>query len=129
MIVKYSSKGTPFTVLVKVAPLGVFKQSETKSVRLLVDTGATYTMMSKEILASLGTPVRGTKKLHLANGETIERDVGACEIFIENQWVPGLVIFGLRNDTAVLGANTLDEACLTVDTVNKKLIPLKALLV
>ncbi len=98
------------------------------AVELLVDTGATYTVMPTSLLRGLGVePVR-TARLRLADGRTVERPLG--EVGME---VGGIstgatpTVFG-EEGIYLLGAVTMEQLGLAPDPVQKRLIPTETLL-
>jgi predicted aspartyl protease len=93
-------------------------------VEVLADTEATYTTLPHKVLQQLG--IEQTEKIHIkfANGEVEEKYIGNVLIELEGRIRANPVIFGEKNDALVLGLITLESYGLTVDTINKKLVPL-----
>ena len=83
--------------------------------------------MPRKLLVAQGIPIRGKITLRLANGQTIDREYGPCEIYALNKWVGTTVLFGEENDQPLLGMNTIDDASLEIDIASKKLVPVQAI--
>lgn len=94
----------------------------------LVDTGATYTWVPRPILEGLGYKPSFKRRLRLADGKVIERD--GCEVVVEldGNRLTTIAIFGDPGSEALLGAVTLDQFSLAPDPVQKRLVPVEALL-
>lgn len=98
------------------------------AVELLVDTGATYTVMPTSLLRGLGVePVR-TARLRLADGRTVERPLGEVGMEVEGISTGATpTVFG-EEGIYLLGAVTMEQLGLAPDPVQKKLVPTEALL-
>lgn len=108
-------------VRVKVSSLSNNKSNE---VEVLVDTGATYTSISSEILKKLKVKKVRKVNIEFANGKVEERYIGNIFIEVEGIKVPNPVLFAEKSDANVLGLITLESCGLTVDPINRKLLPL-----
>jgi predicted aspartyl protease len=106
---------------IKVASLTNEKKVELEA---LVDTGATYTSLPTEILDSLGVKKVDKVNIEFANGIVEERYLGNVFIEVEGKVCPNRVIFAKKGDATVLGLITLESCGLTVDPINRKLVPL-----
>lgn len=95
----------------------------------IIDTGATFSVVKKERLQRLGIPPVYRRKLKLADGRVIERDIGPAWFIIDNkgQGVSD-VIFAEENDTELLGLLTLEGMALTIDTKTGELKPIELFL-
>jgi clan AA aspartic protease len=98
------------------------------SVELVVDSGATYTQLPENLLIDLGIEKGFKRKLKIATGEIIEREIGIVQIQIKEEQGPTWVIFGDKKSEPLLGSVTLEEFGLAVDPVNKALIPVPELM-
>jgi len=99
--------------------VGVFNPAEPNrvlEVEGVVDTGAVYTVVRRDILESLGLRPLGRKRFKTFGGY-IERDVGEAGLFLtgERRTVP--VIFGETEDAMVIGITALEIFGLEVDPV------------
>lgn len=94
-------------------------------VRCVVDTGADYTVLPREMLDRLGVKPHRRETFSLADGREIERDIG--RVFVEfadrAEFTP--VIFGEAGDAKLLGVLTLEELGLGVDPLQRILFPLE----
>jgi predicted aspartyl protease len=98
-----------------------------EELELLVDSGATYSMLPGTVLARHGVRRLGKIKLKLANGRTVYKSYGGVFLKLDGKIVPTTVLFGEGPDVPLLGATTLEQASLGVDPVGKKLIPVQAI--
>jgi clan AA aspartic protease len=97
---------------------------KTGEIEVLVDTGATYTTVPGEILEELGVEKVDKVVIELADGRTLERYIGNIYIEVEGRKRANPVIFGEESDASILGLVSLESCGLTVDPVNRKLVPL-----
>jgi len=92
-----------------------------QSLDVLVDTGATHTMIPCTILESMGVTPARRKTVRLADGRTTERHLGVLYVRCEDRETWTWVLFGEPGDAAVLGALTLEELSLQVDVEAQRL--------
>ncbi len=86
-----------------------------RSLRLLADTGAFYTVIPGRILKELRiVPIRRTS-LKVADGRIMQRDLGG--VYVRYRDIVGSteVVFGERGDSPVLVVCTLEALALKVD--------------
>lgn len=95
----------------------------------LVDTGATYTWIPRDILLRLGVEPSFIRRLRLADGTTIERGGAQVPVRLDDQVLLTVCIFGDEGTQPLLGAVTLEEFGLGVDPLNQRLVPIVSLLV
>jgi len=114
-----------FTVVVQ---MGDLEDRDFIEVEALVDTGATYTSVSEDILDRLGIVKRETRTFELADDRVIEYPVGYASVRLEQREIIVLVVFAPEGTTPLLGATTLETAGVAVDPVHQRLIPVPALL-
>jgi predicted aspartyl protease len=91
-------------------------------VQLLVDTGATYTTLPREVVDAIGARCVGTRRVVLASGSQDEWPVAAILLAIGRQEAPTLCFVGPEGGPALLGAVSLEELGLGVDPVERRLI-------
>ncbi len=96
-------------------------------VEVLVDIGSTYTKVPTDLLARPGATPTSRRRAVIANGETIERQLGIALIHLNGEQLPNVVTFGRPGETPLLGSVTLENFSLGVDPINKRLIPIDAL--
>ncbi len=88
---------------------------------LLVDTGATYTWVSKEALERLGIRPKGSKTFRLMDNNLVEKAFGEAVIDWNGEQVWTIVIFADRTDAEVFGLYSLEGLALEVDPVGREL--------
>lgn len=94
------------------------------TVDLVVDTGATISFVSGELLANLDIQPRWTdREFETASGDVIRRSVGAAALVVDGQETITPVVFAEPGDAAVLGAVALESLGLMVDPVARRLVP------
>lgn len=89
--------------------------------KFLVDSGATFTVVPKEISKTLDLKPIRKEKFELADGGEIVRGVGNCIVRYKDIEVPTQVILGEDDDSALLGVLTLEEMGLTLHPLSRKL--------
>ena len=99
-----------------------------KRLRVLVDTGATYTMLPARALKGLGVVPAQETLVRLADGRRVRRKLGVAVVRYRSFWTPTWVMFGERGDASVLGALTLEELSLQVDPLSQRLREVKVAL-
>ncbi len=99
-----------------------------RTLSVLVDTGATYTTLPREVVQALGSRPVGTRRVLLADGREEEWPAGSVLLTLEGQELPTLCLFGPDGGPALLGAVTLEEFALGVDPVAKRLVPVRSYL-
>ena len=108
--------------------IGTRDMKNFEDVDAVVDTGAAYTWIPKDILEKIGVRPEFKRRLRLADGRIIERDAAQISIEINGETMYSVCIFGDEKSEALLGAVTLEEFGLGVDPINKTLVPVPALL-
>ena len=101
--------------------------TKTIATTLLVDTGATDSMVQTSVLKSIGVVPTGKRTYELATGELQDFEVGYAELSFLEDTIQTRVIFGPDNTEPILGAIALDLAGLVVDPANERLRKLRAL--
>ena len=99
------------------------------AINFLLDSGAVYSLVPAATLRRLG--VRPHRKLDfsLADGTTITRKVGDAYFEFQGEGGAAPVIFGEKGDEPLLGATTLESIGLVLDPFQRRLIPMRRLLV
>jgi len=115
-------------VRVKVRVRNVHVPKNEAEIELLADTGAIYTIISREQLEALKIDPIGRRRFKTAEGRVIERQVGIAEIQINREKTRSIIVYGEPEDIQVLGVTTLEELGLQVDPVTRELKPLELLL-
>ena len=99
-----------------------------QQVDVLVDSGATFTMLPRSLLESLEVRPQDKVPFELADGCSVEFNVGETAVRIGNRVRTTLVIFADNGVQPLLGAYTLEAFLLAVDPVNRRLVPISGLL-
>ena len=94
-----------------------------QSVRLLVDSGSTYTWVTASVLRALGVTPTERRRVMTIEGQIVERDAAEILFTLEGRTLHTLCLFGEAGDLDVLGVYTLEGFGLGVDPVQRKLIP------
>lgn len=94
----------------------------------LVDTGSTYTIVPGGILTRLGVVREGYRRFELGDNRIVEYPIGQARIRLEGQELIVLVVFASEDGDTLLGATALEIFGLGVDPINRRLVPVPALL-
>ncbi|HKP83793.1 MAG TPA: retroviral-like aspartic protease family protein [Pyrinomonadaceae bacterium] len=122
MTLKLKPKGERKMGLTRVAvELRKPGSKEALSQTLLVDTGATDSMISTSVLRRLGILPIDKRTYELATGELQDFEVGYAEMSFMDDTIQTRVIFGPDNTEPILGAIALELAGLMVDPSNEAL--------
>lgn len=97
-------------------------------VDVLVDTGATFTMLPRSLLEQFGVRAQDKAPFELADGRSVEFDVGETLVRIGNRVRTTLVVFADNGVEPLLGAYTVEAFLLAVDPANRRLVPVSGLL-
>jgi clan AA aspartic protease len=97
---------------------------QTREVDMLVDTGATYSVIPPDMADDVGVARLGrTYRIQLANGAPVEMDVGVALVRVLGREAPATVLIGEVTEP-LLGVETLEALGLSVDpttgTLHKK---------
>ena len=114
-----------FSVTVEI---GATSRGEFTQVEALVDTGSTYTVLSRDVLVRLGIQAIETVSFELADERIVEYEVGEARVRLDGRERTTLVVFGPAGTGPLLGATTLQLFNLAVDTTRERLVPVPALL-
>lgn len=98
-----------------------------ETVRALVDTGASYTMVPASVLRGLGVIPHARWPFDTADGRLVELDVGRTWVRVDGQTDLTLIVFGPEG-RCLLGAYTLEGMRLAPDPMNRRLISVPGLL-
>ena len=100
-------------------------QTKTAQVETMVDTGATYTFLPASTLKELGIVPHRTMTFRLADGRTVDYQVGRAIVQVNGFAELVAVCFGPDDIRPLLGVVTLEELGLGVDPVGNRLIDLQ----
>lgn len=115
-----------FRVPMEIGPLD---QSRFERIEALVDTGATYTVVPRDVLERLGIGPQLRRRFRVADGRVLELEMAWVIVRVEGESAYTLCVFGEPGMDALLGAVTLEELGLGVDSVNERLVPIELLLI
>lgn len=94
----------------------------------LVDTGATHTMLPRDILRSLAIEVIDRVSFQLADERVVDYEVGEARIRLDGRERTTLVVFGPEGAKPLLGATTLELFNMGVDPIKRRLVLVPGLL-
>lgn len=97
------------------------------TVRFLVDSGATYSLVPDPVWRDLGLEAMRSVAFVLADGTRIERDVGECTIELSQGSGTSPVILGQPGDEPLLGSITLAVLDLALNPFTRELHPMRML--
>ncbi|HLF70686.1 MAG TPA: aspartyl protease family protein [Dehalococcoidia bacterium] len=100
---------------------------ESETINGLVDTGATFSTVSRSTLRRLGVTPFARIRLRLADGNSTEAEVG--EVTAQILGMPPrtiICVFGENGAPPSIGAHALEAFLLGVDPDQKRLVPLEA---
>ena len=103
-------------------------EKKEKEVRLLVDSGATYTLLAEDHWKELNLKPKREMEFILADGSAIRRKISECFISLFHGEGHTPVILGEKGDESLLGAVTLKILGLKLNPFNRTLEPLKMML-
>ncbi len=98
------------------------------TLRFLVDSGATYTLLPQKIWRSIGLEPLDSVRCILADGTEVERKVSECEISLPQGRRHTPVMLGEKDDEALLGVVTLEILGLILNPFSRTLQPMKMML-
>ena len=99
------------------------------TVRFLVDSGATYTLLPFEVWQALELSPKRVAAFTLADGTTIERQISECHVALPQGEGHTPVVLGEPGDEALLGVVTLEILGLVLNPFTRTLQPMRMLLV
>jgi len=99
------------------------------TVRFLVDSGATYTLLPEKVWKEIGLVPKRTLTFTLADGTTVQRRVSECHISLPQGEGHTPVILGEPGDEALLGVVTLEVWGLMLNPFTRELQPMRMFLV
>jgi len=90
--------------------------------RMLVDTGATFTVIPPRLARALGMKGRRPVRVRLANGRRVRLLADVAVVQIDGREAPATVLIG-KVEEPILGVETLEALGLVVDPCRKRLSP------
>lgn len=101
---------------------------KTATVRFLIDSGATYSLLPTEVWQEIALTPKRTETFILADGTLVQRKVSECHIALSQGDGHTPVILGEPGDEALLGIVTLEILGLVLNPFNRTLQPMRMLL-
>ncbi len=92
-----------------------FDPSRGFELRLLVDTGSTYTWIRGDRLREIGVEPRSTRRFRTVDGRLLERVVAEAVVECMGERATTVVVFAEDGDAEVLGVHALEGLGLEVD--------------
>ncbi|MFN2425903.1 MAG: retroviral-like aspartic protease family protein [Candidatus Binatia bacterium] len=114
--------------LVHVPMLLKGRRGRTRTVEMLVDSGAVWSLLPTADWRALGLKPQRKYRFALADGTVIERSVSDCRFNYEGDEAPSPVILGEDEDVALLGAVTLESLALVLNPMKRTLHPMRLML-
>ena len=99
-----------------------------EAVRLLVDSGATYSLLPENIWRAIELEPTREMSFSLADGTQVVRRISRCWLVLEQGEEHTPVILGEPGDEGLLGVVTLEILGLVLNPFNRTLQPLRAML-
>ena len=99
-----------------------------RSVRFLVDSGASYTVLPERVWKALGLRPKRSLSFTLADGTELRRNVSECLIRYNGLEGHTPAILGEPQDQPLLGVVTLEILGLILDPFTRTLQPMKLML-
>lgn len=107
----------------RIAPPG--RKRPRRSVRFLVDSGATYSVVPARLLRALRIRPERTVRFALADGTEVERELGEATFELAGARATSPVVFETEGTEALLGAVTLETLGLMLDPFSRRLLPMR----
>jgi predicted aspartyl protease len=120
---RIESVGITYVDAVVTGPTG-----RSRSLQLLVDSGATYSVLPRDVWAELEITPKRSVTFRLADGTPIERNVGECHFALAGADGTSPVVLGEAGDAALLGLVTLETLGLVFNPFTRTLHPMNLLL-
>lgn len=98
------------------------------TLELLVDTGATWSLIPSETARSLGVEPIETRSVQTADGRRLDLPLAEVRFTIGGRSLTTPCLVGAADAPALLGAVTLEAFGLAADPVQKILVPVTGLL-
>jgi predicted aspartyl protease len=97
--------------------------SRAEEFEVSVDTGASYSWVSRSRLEALG--IRPTRRMSFRTieGRSIERELAAAFVRVDGYTGGDTLVLAEPGDAEVMGTHTLESLGLTVDPIRKALVP------
>jgi predicted aspartyl protease len=108
--------------------VGALQGARFEPLEALVDTGASHLVVPRPILESLGVQAVARQLFSLADGRTVDCEVGNVLLRIAAQTFAVACVFGDAQGRALLGASAMETFLLAPDPVHRRLVSVPGLL-
>lgn len=98
------------------------ERTQSRTLRGLVDTGASFTVVPESVLDELEVERRRTRTFKLADGSRREMSLGLVTMELAGQIDDVHVAFGVDESTILVGALALEVFALAADATYRRLI-------
>jgi predicted aspartyl protease len=98
------------------------------TLKFLVDSGATYTLLPNKTWRAIGLKPIDSVLCTLADGTELERKISECRISLAQGVRHSPVMLGERGDEALLGVLTLEIFGLILNPLTRRLQPMHVML-
>ena len=105
--------------------IGPLDGSRYQTVSAIVDTGASFSQIPASLLQELGIVPSRTVESQLADGSTVQDQIGEVRIRINGRETLSLVRFGKDESPTLMGSYALSGVVLAVDPTNQRLVDLR----
>ncbi|MBI4338807.1 MAG: aspartyl protease family protein [Chloroflexi bacterium] len=95
---------------------------------VLVDTGASHTVVPAAILEQLGVRPHARATFRLADGRRVEREMGRTWVRVDGREEITQVVFDEERTDGLLGVVTLEEMRLGIDPMSRRFVPVEGLM-
>lgn len=99
-----------------------------ESVKFLIDSGATYSLLPQTVWQSIGLEPKRKMSFTLADGTSVERAISEAFLILPQGEAHTPVILGEANDEALLGVVTLEILGLVFNPFDRSLSPMRILM-
>ena len=103
--------------------IGHAQAREFHQIEALVDTGATYLLVPRDVLTYLGYQPMESRPFTMADGRIVDYDVGVVSLKINDLAIRVVCVFGDPGSEPLLGVVALESFLLGVDPVGERLVP------
>ncbi|MBI4483033.1 MAG: aspartyl protease family protein [Acidobacteria bacterium] len=100
-----------------------------RKLRFLVDTGAFFSVVPRDVLSALKVPPLREETVQFADGRKTRWKVGEARLEVDGRSVTTLVLFGKKGTQPLLGAYSLEGLGLSVDSRHRRLVPMPVVIV
>jgi predicted aspartyl protease len=111
-----------------VEPIVTGPTGRSRSVKTLVDSGATYSVLPEAVWRELTIEPKRDIDFVLADGTTLTRRVGECHFRLPEADATSPVVLGEATDVAILGVVTLVTLGLVFNPLTRALHPMRMLM-